>query len=160
MNSTSQIYDWIELRGLSRPEYVKAVRAFIAAVADSTTLPKKEIADIQVAACEAVTNVVRHAYRESKCPGPIVVRCGKGESELVVEVIDAGEGFIPEDGSVREGTDPNREGGLGIPLIKQLMDGVVYWSELNGGTRVHMVKSLVRRQCRGAGARKVAVTGR
>ena len=154
MNTASQRYDWIELKGLSRPEYVKAARAFIAAVADSTRLPKKAIEDVQVATCEAVTNVVRHAYGDISSPGPITIRFGKGERELVIEVIDAGEGFVPEDNVAYEGPDPNREGGLGIPLIRRLMDGVVYWSEPNVGTRVRMVKSLVRRRRRNDGAQR------
>ena len=154
MNTASQVYDWIELRGLSRPEYVKAARAFIAAVADSTRLPKNAIADVQVATCEAVTNVVRHAYGDISSPGPVTVRCGKGERELVIEVIDAGEGFVPEDSGTCIKADPNREGGLGIPLIRQLMDGVVYWSEPNAGTRVRMIKSLVRRRRRSNGGQR------
>lgn len=62
---------------------------------------------LALATSEAVTNVVRHAYREGR--GQIRLAANHNDSDLVVVVSDNGVGMSP---------NPHSDGlGLGLPLI-------------------------------------------
>ncbi|MEN6372576.1 MAG: ATP-binding protein [Armatimonadota bacterium] len=132
----------VELRVPCKPEYVRTVRALVAELADSVPLSSEAVEEVKVAASEAVSNIVRHAYENADGSEPVVVRCWKTGGKLTVEVADRGIGFrVP----VSEKAPPpeksrEREGGLGIVLIKNLMDSVDYWSQPNLGTRIKMTK--------------------
>ena len=61
-----QKQDQIEIKVPCRPEFVRTVRRAVADFAESLDVPESMIAEIEVAASEAVTNVVRHAYSGGK----------------------------------------------------------------------------------------------
>jgi anti-sigma regulatory factor (Ser/Thr protein kinase) len=133
--------DEIEIRVPCKPEYVRTVRHAIADFAESIDMPRSDVEEVQIAASEAVANIVNHAYSglDSRIP-PVRVKCSHEQGKLTVEVIDRGRGFpAPSAGAIPE-VDLNREGGLGIILIKCLMDRVNYASKPNGGTRIRMTK--------------------
>lgn len=111
-------------------------------MADSVPLSPDAIEEVKVAVSEAVANIVRHAYSDASYSNPVVVRCKTEDGRLTLEIIDKGVGFdVPMHGAVPS-PDINREGGLGIILIRHLMDSVDYWSKPNFGTRIKMVKSV------------------
>jgi len=134
--------DTVELRVPCKPEYVRTVRTLIAEMADSVPLPPAAIEEVKVAASEAVANIVRHAYGESGAAEPVIVRCSRRGGDLTVEVVDRGVGFeVPAAGPAQApDVSREREGGLGIFLIRSLMDSVDYWSQPNLGTRIKMIK--------------------
>lgn len=133
----------VELRVPCKPEYVRTVRMLVAEVADGVPLPPEAIEEVKVAASEAVANIVRHAYAGSASCEPILVRCSKSNGKLTVEIIDRGIGFtVPSKTEVPlPEVSREREGGLGIVLIRNLMDSVDYWSQPNLGTRIRMTKT-------------------
>lgn len=132
--------DDIELIVPCKPEYVRTVRAIIEDLADSVPLSREAIEEVKVAASEAVANIVRHAYDASTEPEPVVVKCSVASGKLIVEIIDRGVGFkVPADGPAPK-PDISKEGGMGILLIRNLMDKVDYWSQPNLGTRIKMTK--------------------
>ncbi|MBI2841888.1 MAG: ATP-binding protein [Armatimonadetes bacterium] len=133
--------DNVELRVPCKPEYVRTVRTLVAEVADSVPLSAEEIEEVKVATSEAVANIVRHAYTDpEQAHEPVLVRCARSRRKLTVEIIDRGIGFeVPSPGTVPV-PDISREGGLGIVLIRSLMDSVNYWSQPNLGTRIKMTK--------------------
>ncbi|HOP79797.1 MAG TPA: ATP-binding protein [Armatimonadota bacterium] len=135
--------DSVELRVPCKPEYVRTVRTLIAEIADSVPLSPQDIEEVKVAASEAVANIVRHAYGNSADSAPVIVRCCRSNGMLVVEIIDRGIGFCVPAASEAPPPDVSRkkEGGLGIILIRNLMDSVDYWSQPNLGTRIRMTKS-------------------
>lgn len=133
--------DEIEIRVPCKPEYVRTIRRAIADFAESADMPRSAVEEVEVAASEAVANIVRHAYTGVDSPVPPVrVKCSHGHGNLTVEVIDRGRGFAAPSAGVIPEVDLNREGGLGIILIKCLMDKVNYASKPNGGTRIRMTK--------------------
>ena len=76
-------------------------------------------------------NICRHAY--SDAPGEIEIRCMHADpGQLLVEFIDSGKPFniltspIPE---LAVDLDERQVGGLGIPLIRAMMDGITYRRE-------------------------------
>jgi anti-sigma regulatory factor (Ser/Thr protein kinase) len=82
-----------------------------------------EVADIRVAAGEALSNAVEHgsAHRSSG----FSVDCTLEDDELRIEIRDNGEGFKAEALHVT-GPIEERERGFGILLMLRLMHGVQY----------------------------------
>lgn len=140
MSETSD--DTIEIRVPCKPEYVRTIRRTIADFAESSGLSRVAAEDVELAAAEAVANIVRHAYEGlARDVPPVRVICSHHDSSLTVEVIDKGRGFAAPAAGVVPEIDMNRDGGMGIILIKLLMDSVKYVSRPSGGTRIRMTKT-------------------
>jgi serine/threonine-protein kinase RsbW len=60
---------------------------------------------------------------------------------LVVEIVDDGEGFKPEDVELTGNGDLS-EGGLGIAIIRAVVDEVEIGARETGGSRLRFVKFL------------------
>jgi len=139
--------DTIELRVPCKPEYIRVVRLLAASIAESIPMSPDSVYDLQVAVSEAVSNVVRHAYRGA-CPEmPIDVVFRRGKNEIAIDVMDAGIGFEPPAEGPICMPEPGREGGLGITLMRQLMDGVDFSSQAGVGTRISMTKKAAIGDC-------------
>jgi serine/threonine-protein kinase RsbW len=132
----------VELEIPARAEFVALARLLVAAMASSDTLlPDERIDDLKIAVSEACTNAIE-AYRGIEAVERVVVRCRAHHDRLEVDVEDRGAGFdpatLPDHPPV---TDPDRlkfERGLGIPLIRALVDEVEF-SSSGGGTAVRIV---------------------
>lgn len=134
--------DVIEIRVPCKPEYVRTVRRTIAEFAESINMPRSAVEEVEIAASEAVANIVRHAYGDADCRiPPVRVKCFHNGGSLTVEVTDKGRGFAAPPTGVIPEIDMNRDGGMGIILMKLLMDHVKYVSKPSGGTRIRMTKS-------------------
>jgi len=102
---------------------------------------EEEILDTQLAVEEAITNVIVHGY--AKSPGTIVITCRttlKGVAEIQIE--DTAPPFnpltIPEP-DITVAIEERKIGGLGIFLIRQVMDDITYRYE-NGKNILVLVK--------------------
>jgi anti-sigma regulatory factor (Ser/Thr protein kinase) len=88
---------------------------------------------------EWVTNVVVHGYRGAH--GPVEVEVGRDGSSIVVRVRDRAPVFDPADAP---GFDPSvplerrRLGGMGIHLMRELMDSVEHRPLPGSGNEVTM----------------------
>ncbi len=142
MSSTKDNVDYIEIRVPGKPEHVRTVRRTIAEFAQSHNLPKSLVEAIEIATSEAVSNVVRHAYNGHSSEKPVMVKCARRQNEITLEISDKGCGFCPPPDEAIPNIDLNRDGGLGIVLIKTLMDKVNYCSRPNSGTKIRMVVQL------------------
>lgn len=101
---------------------------------------------IGVAVRESVINAIKHGNREDadklvtvEFTFTPVVR----PDELIVRVLDQGEGFDPED--VANPLDPEnllKSSGRGIFFMRSFMDDVVLRRGAEGGMEVRMVKKL------------------
>ena len=106
----------------------------------------ESIEDLKIAASEAITNAVQHAYR-TEDNGEIIVGFGLHHDRLEVTVADTGKSFNlsetrKEIGPYTEVVQAEflREGGLGLYLIESLMDEVKIHQ--NNGVTVFMTKFL------------------
>lgn len=132
----------IELGIPARAEYVALARLVVSSIASSRRdLADDRIDDLKVAVSEACTNAIE-AHRTAASTQPVTVACLETEERFVVAVRDHGAGFdpstLPEHPPV---TDPERlnfERGLGIPLIRTLVDDVEIESSADG-TEVRLV---------------------
>ncbi|MBV8331964.1 MAG: ATP-binding protein [Candidatus Eremiobacteraeota bacterium] len=108
-------------------------RKSIASFASVCGFTEAELADIRLAAGEALGNAVEHG-RSARSSG-FSVRCTFADDELIIEIRDNGHGFsaILSDAA----PPPGRQRGLGIFLMRQLMDQVTY---AHNGTLVRMAR--------------------
>ena len=125
----------IEVRIPSRAEWVALARLAVATVAARMHFNVDEIADLKLAVAEACTNAIQHA-RESD---EIVITCRIYHEGLQITVRDFGIGTEAERIRSRDLGEP-RVGGLGVYLIRALMDEVEYRVEHDSGTVLTMFK--------------------
>ena len=119
------------------PENVAALRHAIVGLAETAGAPEPVRTDVALAVGEACANVVVHAYPPGDT-GPLIVEANVVEGrEMVVTVVDQGQGMTPR---------PDSPGlGLGLPLIANLSDRLEIQDGPDGvGTQVEMVFLLKR----------------
>ncbi|MFZ1083169.1 MAG: ATP-binding protein [Candidatus Kryptoniota bacterium] len=101
----------------------------------------REVSEITLAVDEACTNVIKHAYKGNpETEFEIKIIASGIEFEIVVR--DWGDSFDPENvpvPDIKEKIKKHRAGGLGIFLMRKLMDTVEY----HGGNIANEVR-LVR----------------
>jgi len=132
----------LELSVPSRTEYIAVVRLVVASLVSARrSVAAERIDDLKLAVSEACTNAME-ANRTSQAADPrVVVSVWEAPERLEVCISDSGSGFDPERLPKHPPvTDPDRlnfERGLGIPLIRSLVDAVRFDSG-PGGTSVWM----------------------
>ena len=122
---------------------LEVIRNFVSDIAFRIGFDKKSVHEIELAVDEACTNIIEHAYEydESK---DIDVLVKTDLKQLTVIISDKGKSFNHKDvkmPDMQEYMKELRVGGLGIYLMKTLMDEVNYHTS-NGVNKVHMVKYL------------------
>lgn len=134
----------IELEIPARAEYVGLVRLVVSSLATARrTLAEERVDDLKLAVSEACTNAIEaNAHAHVDVPERVTLRWSEADDRLQVQIEDRGRGFdpgqLPEHPPV---TDPDRlnfERGLGIPLIRTLVDEVAF-DPLEAGTSVRLV---------------------
>jgi serine/threonine-protein kinase RsbW len=132
--------DTLTLSVPGKAAYVSTVRLAVSSLAAKSGFDIEAIEDIKVAVSEACSNILCHSnigedylYR---------VECTLHDDRLEITVIDDGIGFDTND---YETPDPEclQVGGLGIYIIKALMDEVHVDSQDGAGTLIRMVKRIL-----------------
>ncbi len=98
------------------------------------------ISNLELAFDEAFTNIQRHAYGTGK-KGPVSIEIMVGSGRLEFRFEDHGQSFDPSSVQTPD-LDKPAEGGLGIWLIRQVMDEFLYHSESNGRNVLRLIKHL------------------
>ena len=106
--------------------------------------PAQYLNRLQIAVDEAVTNIVEHGYTE-QVPGKAVI-----ELDLTVErerfrmiIEDHGSTFDPEefgDIDIQRHVSAGHSGGLGVFLMRKIMDLIEYHAEKGKKNRLVLVK--------------------
>ncbi|MGI8491921.1 MAG: ATP-binding protein [Acidimicrobiales bacterium] len=134
----------LELDVPPRPEYIAIVRLVVSSLATARReLADERIDDLKLAVSEACTNGIE-AHQNSHIDSPVVVQVWEAAERMEVLVRDRGRGFDPESlPSHPKVTDPERlnfERGLGIPLMRTLVDDLEFRPTHEGqGTTVRMI---------------------
>jgi len=131
----------LELDVPSSPEYIAIVRLVVASVASARrALADERVDDLKLAVSEACTNAIE-ANRAIRPEAPVHIEIWEGPDRLEVCIEDSGPGFDPDKLEVPPPiTDPQRlnfERGLGIPLIRTLVDNAAFVRK-EKGTSVRM----------------------
>lgn len=128
----------VELRIPARPEWVALARLAVATVANRVHFSLEEIEDVKLAAAEACAAVIQHDRHGEF----IDLTCEALENALRVRVRDSGRQGVAVAAGAPMNFDEARIAGLGIFLIRTLMDEVTYDVNPQAGTDLFMVKRL------------------
>ncbi len=128
----------VELKIPPLPEFVSVARLTLSGIASRMDFPYENIEDMKVALAEACNNAIQHAYRNGQAQRGVMVRFVLHQKQLVMEVEDEGCGF--DTGRDIRPPEEMQEGGLGLFLIRSLVDELRLESTEKKGTRVVMVK--------------------
>lgn len=115
----------------SSTEELSSIRSFLRDVASGNGVPQKTIEELILAVDEASTNIVKHAYHYSK-DKEITVTVAISGSECLVTLIDHGDSFDPglvPNPDMKQYLSDRKVGGLGLYLMRTLMDAVEYTSD-------------------------------
>jgi serine/threonine-protein kinase RsbW len=135
------IPELVELRIPARPEWVALARLAAATVANRLSFSIEEIEDVKLAVAEACTAVIQHENRGEF----IQLTCEALSDSLRVRVHDSGRHGVEPAGGRSMDFDEARIAGLGVFLIRTLMDEVSYDVHPQLGTDLLMVKRLAAR---------------
>lgn len=125
---SNDIYDIVPLRISPLTHNLELVRSYIARAMTSTLLTSGEQHGIVLAVDEACANLMAHAV--SMQPShDIEVRVCVTPQDIVIEIRDMSEAFDPrlvEQPDMEVYFREMRSGGLGIALIRRVMDTIDY----------------------------------
>lgn len=123
----------------SKPEYVSVARLTVSGIASRMGFDIEEVEDIKLAVAEACTNAIKHGYKE--CPGEYEVKASVEGNCLSISVSDKGCGFEMENVKCPD-CNNLKEGGMGLFIIRTLMDDAELENVSNAGCTLNMKKYL------------------
>ena len=126
----------------ARFEFLDQIRVFVAEAARAGGFNEKEIYSLKLAADEAASNIIEHAY-QGDSNGSVQVNCEMQDDELVISMRDMGKPFDPaliQQPNLKADLSERQIGGLGMYLMRKIMDEVRYESDPQTGNLLTMIK--------------------
>jgi serine/threonine-protein kinase RsbW len=123
-------------------EFLDEIREFVAQTAREGGFTEKEIYSLQLAADEAASNIIEHAY-VGISNADLNVTCGVRGDTLIITMRDTGISFDPSNvkqPNLKADLSERQIGGLGMYLMRKLMDEVRYESNPKTGNLLTMIK--------------------
>jgi len=121
---------------------IEEVALYVEECLEQAEVPLMEATRIQLAVEEAVTNVVTHGYETTG--GQVSIRCVSSPELVTITITDTGPAFDPTKippADITADLDHRNIGGLGVHLIKSVMDEVLYNREMDAN-QLTLVKRL------------------
>lgn len=125
-------------------ESLDAIREFVAVAARLAGLDEREIYNVQLAADEAASNIVEHAYAGIS-DGKIEISTKVLDAGLQITLRDQGKPFDPEEieePDVDAALEDRTVGGLGLFFMRKLMDELQFSYAPETGNTLTMLKRL------------------
>jgi serine/threonine-protein kinase RsbW len=113
---------------LSKTDNLSHVRKFIEAEARSFGFSDEDISNIVLAVDEACTNIIKHAYRYAS-DKEIEISVFRNKHTFEIRIKDSGKPFDPSAVlplDLKKYIGNRQRGGLGVYLMRRLMDKVEY----------------------------------
>lgn len=127
----------------SIPSHLPVVRSALDRFCELLGFSEEERGLVVLAVDEALTNIIRHAYRGRNDQRiEITFRCmsgADGQEALQIQLRDWGDAVSPEQFKPRP-LQEVRPGGLGVHIMRCCMDNVEYRPAPEGGTCLTMTK--------------------
>ena len=123
-------------------EFLDEIREIVAQVAREGGFTEKEIYSLQLAADEAASNIIEHAY-EGVSNARLDISCNMRGDVLTITMRDTGRPFDPskvKQPNLKADLSERQIGGLGVYLMRKLMDEVRYESNSKTGNLLTMIK--------------------
>ena len=121
---------------------LQKVREFMARQVKASALPERDGNKVVLAVDEAIANIVKHAYSQNET-GRVEIEVGFDPDKFEVTIRDDGQAFDP--GAIKapdmaEHVRMGRKTGLGIFLMRQIMDEVKYSFKEGEKNKLHLIK--------------------
>ncbi len=129
-------------RILSRTDKLLEVREFVGAAARSFGFSEEETGNIVLAVDEACTNIIKHAYQYAT-DKEIEINITQDNGSFEIRIYDNGKSFDPSTvhaPDLKKYIDHRQRGGLGVYLMKRLMDRVEYNFTSGKRNEVRLIK--------------------
>ena len=113
----------------AKVENLNTVLDFVNTELESVDCPMKLATQVAIAVEEIFVNIAHYAYGSET--GNATIRMAV-EPEVIIEFEDSGKPFIPlekEDADITLSAEEREIGGLGIFMVKKIMDSVEYKNE-------------------------------
>jgi serine/threonine-protein kinase RsbW len=126
----------------ARFEFLDEIRDLVAEVARKGGFSEKEIYSLQLAADEAASNIIEHAYAGIS-NASLDVTCDINNDILTITMRDNGKPFDPskvKQPNLKADLSERQIGGLGMYLMRKLMDDVRYEANSRTGNLLTMIK--------------------
>ncbi|MBN2202194.1 SpoIIE family protein phosphatase [bacterium] len=123
-------------------KYLGEMRNFVTHVGRKYGVPERILNSFKLAIDEGGTNIIRHAYRD--WDGFVTLRMIIRNRDVTVSLIDQGHTFDlrqVRDPDLQRYVDIGKKGGLGIFIIRRVVDGVDYRKTVEGN-ELKLVKNL------------------
>jgi serine/threonine-protein kinase RsbW len=120
------------------------IREFVGEAARQVGFSDKDIYAIQLAADEASSNIIEHAYAGIE-GGKIEIDLNISDKVLKITMRDQGKSFDPSsvpEPNIKADLSERKIGGLGMYLMRKLMDEVSYTTSPEKGNILIMIKRL------------------
>ena len=124
-------------------ETIPELNAFIDQAAEEAQLPPDFTMSLNLAVEEAVVNVMYYAYPRGT-HGDVNIDLSVTDQQLIIAIIDQGKPFDPTsqpEADTSLSTEERPIGGLGIFLLRQLMDSINY-ERIDGKNVLTLIKKL------------------
>jgi serine/threonine-protein kinase RsbW len=131
-------------RILSRTDNLFEVREFVGEEARAFGFSDEDAANIVLAVDEACTNIIKHAYQYAT-DKEIEVSILPQHRSFEIRIFDNGKSFDPTKirrPDLKEHIGHRKRGGLGVYLMKKLMDKVEYNFHRGKRNEVRLIKYL------------------
>ena len=133
---------------LSRTDHLLEVRDFVSDAARQFGFSEEDVANIVLAVDEACTNIIKHAYQYAP-DKEILIAIIRNNGTFEVKIKDSGKSFNPDAlraPDLKRNLSHHRRGGLGVYLMKKLMDKVEYSFAAGNNNEVSLVKYLSKKR--------------
>lgn len=126
----------------ARFEFLDEIRNLVAEVASEGGFSDKEVYSLQLAADEAASNIIEHAYA-GVSNASFDITCDIDRDEIIITMRDTGKPFDPskvKQPNLKANLSERQIGGLGMYLMRKLMDDVHYEANSRTGNLLTMIK--------------------
>lgn len=133
----------IQVEMFSQPRLLASARAMVGSIAQWVGFDDVQCGQVSLAVDEALCNVINHGY-ERRDDGRIWISLWATNVEppgIRIVIEDLAKQIDPDKIRSRD-LDDIRPGGLGVFIIREIMDDVKYERRAEGGMRLSMAKQL------------------
>ncbi len=133
----------VKLQMFSQPRFLAAVRALVGTIAQRLGFNEMQCGPISLAVDEALCNVITHGY-ERRDDGRLWISfwtLNGDPAGLKIVIEDQAAQIDPSKIQPRD-LDDIRPGGLGVHIIREVMDDVQYERRREQGMKLTMIKHL------------------
>jgi anti-sigma regulatory factor (Ser/Thr protein kinase) len=132
-----------EIQIVNQIDELSRIAGFLDELAEEWDLPMPLVLSINLVLEEALTNVILYGFDDEN-KHTISIEFGKSGDLLTISIIDDGHEYDPtlkEDPDITLAADERPIGGLGIYLIKKIMD-IVEYQRINSKNHLILTKNI------------------